>query len=71
MAKTILIIEDEASIQNIVRAFLEGAGYTVYAAAPVLVRVLPHLFCPPPYTMDGGFSISKDRREPRAPAKNF
>lgn len=32
MAKTILIIEDEASIQNIVRAFLEDAGYTVYAA---------------------------------------
>ena len=32
MAKTILIIEDEISIQNIVRAFLEGAGYTVYAA---------------------------------------
>ena len=32
MAKTILIIEDEISIQNIVRAFLEDAGYTVYAA---------------------------------------
>ena len=44
MAKTILIIEDEIAIQNIVRAFLEGAGYTVYAAAPVLVQVLPHLF---------------------------
>lgn len=46
-------------------------GYTVYAAVPVLVRVLPHLFCPPPYTMDGGFSISKDRREPKAPQKIF
>ena len=32
MAKTILIIEDEAFIQNIFRAFLEGSGYTVYAA---------------------------------------
>ena len=32
MAKTILIIEDETAIQNIVRAFLEDAGYTVYAA---------------------------------------
>ena len=29
MAKTILIIEDEIAIQNIVRAFLEDAGYTV------------------------------------------
>ena len=28
MAKTILIIEDETAIQNIVRAFLEDAGYT-------------------------------------------
>ena len=35
MAKTILIIEDEISIQNIVRAFLEDAGYTVYV--PVMV----------------------------------
>ena len=32
MAKTILIIEDEISIQNIVRAFLEDAGYTVFCA---------------------------------------
>lgn len=32
MAKKILIIEDEISIQNIVRAFLEDAGYTVYGA---------------------------------------
>ena len=32
MAKTILIIEDETAIQNIVRAFLEDAGYTVYSA---------------------------------------
>ena len=31
MAKTILIIEDEIAIQNIVRAFLEDAGYTVYS----------------------------------------
>ena len=29
MAKTILIIEDETAIQNIVQAFLEDAGYTV------------------------------------------
>jgi len=32
MAKTILIIEDEIAIQNIVRAFLEDAGYTVFCA---------------------------------------
>ena len=32
MSKTILIIEDEISIQNIVRAFLEDAGYTVFCA---------------------------------------
>lgn len=32
MAKTILIIEDELSIRNIVRAFLEDAGYTVFGA---------------------------------------
>ena len=35
MAKTILIIEDETAIQNIVRAFLEDAGYTVYSAVTV------------------------------------
>ncbi len=33
MAKTILIIEDEESIRNIIRAFLEDAGYTVILAA--------------------------------------
>ena len=33
MAKMILIIEDEESIQNIIRAFLEDAGYTVVLAA--------------------------------------
>lgn len=32
MAKMILIIEDEVSIQNIIRAFLENAGYTVILA---------------------------------------
>lgn len=32
MSKTILIIEDEISIQNIVRAFLKDAGYTVCSA---------------------------------------
>lgn len=32
MPKTILIIEDEESIQNIVKAFLEDAGYTVILA---------------------------------------
>jgi len=30
--KTILIIEDEKPIQNIIRAFLEDAGYTVFLA---------------------------------------
>ena len=33
MSKMILIIEDEESIQNIIRAFLEDAGYTVVLAA--------------------------------------
>lgn len=32
MSKTILIIEDEQAIQNIIKAFLEDAGYTVIAA---------------------------------------
>lgn len=32
MTKTILIVEDEASIQNIVKAFLEDAGYTTVLA---------------------------------------
>ena len=32
MAKIILIIEDEKSIQNIIKAFLEDAGYTVVLA---------------------------------------
>lgn len=32
MSKTILIIEDETSIQNIIKAFLEDAGYTVVLA---------------------------------------
>ena len=33
MSKLILIIEDETSIQNIIKAFLEDAGYTVVLAA--------------------------------------
>ena len=32
MSKMILIIEDETSIQNIIKAFLEDAGYTVVEA---------------------------------------
>lgn len=32
MPKTILMIEDEKSIQNIVKAFLEDAGYIVCIA---------------------------------------
>lgn len=32
MSKTILVIEDEKSIQKIIRAFLEDAGYTVILA---------------------------------------
>ena len=32
MTKTILIVEDEASIQNIIKAFLEDAGYTTVLA---------------------------------------
>ena len=33
MPKTILVIEDEGSIRNIIKAFLEDAGYTVILAA--------------------------------------
>ena len=33
MSKMILIIEDEESIQNIIKAFLEDAGFTVVLAA--------------------------------------
>ena len=33
MSKTILVIEDEEPIQNIIKAFLEDAGYTVVLAA--------------------------------------
>lgn len=32
MSKTILIIEDEKAIQNIIKAFLEDAGYTIVLA---------------------------------------
>ena len=32
MTKTILIVEDEASIQNIIKAFLEDAGYITVLA---------------------------------------
>ena len=32
MAKMILVIEDETAIQNVIRAFLEDAGYTVILA---------------------------------------
>lgn len=32
MAKTILVIEDEKAIQNIIKAFLEDAGYQVFCA---------------------------------------
>ena len=32
MPKKILVIEDEESIRNIIRAFLEDAGYTVFVA---------------------------------------
>lgn len=33
MAKLILVIEDETAIQNVIRAFLEDAGYTVVLAS--------------------------------------
>ena len=33
MAKMILVIEDETAIQNVIRAFLEDAGYTVVLAS--------------------------------------
>ena len=53
MAKKILIIEDEISIQNIVRAFLEDAGYTVYGAGDGLegIRKGGHFFTEPGRTV--------------------
>lgn len=39
MSKMILIIEDEESIQNIIKAFLEDAGYTVTLAADGLEEI--------------------------------
>ena len=39
MSKMILIIEDEESIQNIIKAFLEDAGYTVALAADGLEEI--------------------------------
>ena len=47
MAKTILIIEDEIAIQNIVRAFLEDAGYTVYGAGDGLEGIETFRRCNP------------------------
>ena len=47
MAKKILIIEDEISIQNIVRAFLEDAGYTVYGAGDGLEGIETFRRCNP------------------------
>ena len=47
MAKTILIIEDEIAIQNIVRAFLEDAGYTVYSAGDGLEGIETFRRCNP------------------------
>ena len=52
MAKTILIIEDEISIQNIVRAFLEDAGYTVYAAGDGLEGIEIFRRCNPERKQD-------------------
>ena len=40
MSKMILIIEDEESIQNIIKAFLEDAGYTVVLAADGLEGIV-------------------------------
>ena len=39
MPKKILVIEDEESIRNIIRAFLEDAGYTVFVAGDGLEGV--------------------------------
>ena len=39
MSKTILIIEDEKAIQNIIKAFLEDAGYTTDIADDGLERI--------------------------------
>ena len=47
MAKTILIIEDEIAIQNIVRAFLKDAGYMVYGAGDGLEGIETFRRCNP------------------------
>ena len=47
MSKTILIIEDEISIQNIVQAFLEDAGYTVFCAGDGLEGIETFRRCNP------------------------
>ena len=39
MPKKILVIEDEESIRNIIRVFLEDAGYTVFVAGDGLEGV--------------------------------
>ena len=51
MPKKILVIEDEESIRNIIRVFLEDAGYTVFVAGDGLEGVnkfhekVPTWFC--------------------------
>lgn len=45
--KTILIIEDEKSIQNIIKAFLENEGYSVILAADGVEGVSKFHECSP------------------------
>lgn len=47
MPKTILIIEDEVSIQKIIKAFLEDAGYTVILAGDGLEGIEQFRKCSP------------------------
>ena len=75
MPKTILVIEDEESIQNIIKAFLEDAGYTVKLAGDGLEGIRQfHKHSPDLVLLDlmlpkiDGFSVCESlRRESQVP----
>lgn len=75
MCKTILVIEDEPSIQRILKAFLEDAGYRVVLAGDGLEGVARFRACGPELVlldlmlpkMDGFSVCQLLRRESRTP----
>ena len=75
MAKTILIVEDEAAIQNIIKAFLEDAGYTTVCADDGLEGIAKFRQCSPDLVLldlmlpkISGFAVCElIRRESRVP----